>query len=870
MSRSTLLTAPPLPTVPSCPSVGLDFLSLATKVRRMHTRRDLPHYGMARVRASAPRALVCLSCGLLALNACGSGATEPEDGAVLTSISVSPSSSTLSTVGETVQLTAAAHDQKDRPITGKTFTWTSSDDEVATVDANGLVTAAESNGSVSITAATGGKSGSATVAVVIAVKSVTVEPPDATITVGETVQLSAEPRDAAGNPLKGRAVTWASDDEALCAVSQLGLVTGESAGACTVTATSESVDGSARITVKPVPVASVTVVPAEATIGTGGAIQLTAEPRDADGNLLQERSVVWSSDNDLIALVDDTGLVTGEAVGVATITATSEGVAGASLVTVQIADANVSQDFEAGQGGWYADNGTWEVGTPTAGNPCHQGTRCAGTVLNADYPKNNSRLVSPPIQLSEGTVQDPVRLTFWHWFSWASFAGADQGVVQISVYDQTLSAWSPWVDVGSPFAGSSSVWTFNLVDLTAYSGDLVRVAFLHKGAIATVYSGPGWFIDEVSISGTPATAPGVLTQVQDFEAAQGDWYADNGTWEVGSPTAGPAGCHQGARCAGTVLNANYPKNNSRLVSPPIQLDLGTLQDPVLLKFWHWFSWASFAGLDQGVVQISAYDPTLGTWTAWTNVGSVFAGPSSVWTLNVVDLTAYSGDLVRIAFLHLGAVATVYSGPGWYLDDIEISGTPVPSGEFATLQDFEAGQGLWFADNGVWEVGLPTAGPAGCHHGTACAGTVLNGDYSKNNSRLISTAVQLPQGSVENPVMLRFWHWFSWASFAGADQGVVQIQRYDQTGDTWLPWEDASTVFAGSSGVWTLNTVDLTAYAGALVRFGFFQKGAIATVYSGAGWYLDDIAVGVAKTGLGARPYLGAPTARGGAERNGGQ
>jgi hypothetical protein len=32
------------------------------------------------------------------------------------------------------------------------------------------------------------------------------------------------------------------------------------------------------------------------------------------------------------------------------------------------------------------------------------------------------------------------------------------------------------------------------------------------------------------------------------------------------------------------------------------------------------------------------------------------------------------------------------------------------------EDFELGQGLWFADNGVWEVGTPTYGPAECHQG----------------------------------------------------------------------------------------------------------------------------------------------------------
>jgi hypothetical protein len=31
-------------------------------------------------------------------------------------------------------------------------------------------------------------------------------------------------------------------------------------------------------------------------------------------------------------------------------------------------------------------------------------------------------------------------------------------------------------------------------------------------------------------------------------------------------------------------------------------------------------------------------------------------------------------------------------------------------------DFEAGQGNWNIDNGIWEVGTPTSGPNGCHGG----------------------------------------------------------------------------------------------------------------------------------------------------------
>ncbi len=82
------------------------------------------------------------------------------------------------------------------------------------------------------------------------------------------------------------------------------------------------------------PVASVTVSPASPTIQVGGSVQLMAQARDAQGNVLSGRSVAWSSDNTDVATVDDTGIVTGEAAGSTTITATVEGQTGNASINV--------------------------------------------------------------------------------------------------------------------------------------------------------------------------------------------------------------------------------------------------------------------------------------------------------------------------------------------------------------------------------------------------------------------------------------------------------------------------------------------------------------------------------------------------------
>src|SRR5204863_59942 len=129
------------------------------------------------------------------------------------------------------------------------------------------------------------------------VASVSVTPATATIGVGQTAQYAAITRDAFGNPLGGRTVTWASSNPAVATVNGAGQATGVAVGSATLTATSEGKSGTAAILVTNVPVASVTVSPATASVPAGQTVQLTATLKDANGNTLTGRTVTWSSDN---------------------------------------------------------------------------------------------------------------------------------------------------------------------------------------------------------------------------------------------------------------------------------------------------------------------------------------------------------------------------------------------------------------------------------------------------------------------------------------------------------------------------------------------------------------------------------------------
>jgi hypothetical protein len=195
----------------------------------------------------------------------------------------------------------------------------------------------------------------------------------------------------------------------------------------------------------------------------------------------------------------------------------------------------------------------------------------------------------------------------------------------------------------------------------------------------------------VSAFSLSRAAAGPLSQ--DWDLGIGDWYADNGVWEVGTPTAGPESCHSGSQCAGTVLGGNYPfDTSSRLISPTILLPAVSGTDEIYLRFWHWFSYAANSiYVDRGEVQIQEYDEVNLKWPeVFTTISSIVSHTSAGWTVKGVDLTAFASKRVRIAFNHIPHPASVAVSSGWYIDDIEITSP----------------QGIWVVDFDADGDGVP--------------------------------------------------------------------------------------------------------------------------------------------------------------------
>ncbi len=282
---------------------------------------------------------------LIALTTCGKDSpTKPKPPEpppppiipVATRVEIMPSSAALTSIGQTVQLTARVFDQNNNAMSGATLTWSSGNISVAIVNANGLVTAVK-NGVGRITARSGSASSTANVIVTQSAGRIVIDPGSATLmSLGDTVQLSATVLDANGQRIEDAVVTWQSGDESVVAVSVEGLVTAVGNGVARITATSGSASEGIDVTMMQ-SAGRIEIEPQKATLmSIGDTVQLSAAVLDANGQRIEGAVVTWQSGDELVASVSAVGLVTAVGNGVARITATSGSASSGIDVTVQL------------------------------------------------------------------------------------------------------------------------------------------------------------------------------------------------------------------------------------------------------------------------------------------------------------------------------------------------------------------------------------------------------------------------------------------------------------------------------------------------------------------------------------------------------
>ena len=236
----------------------------------------------------------------------------------VTGISIQTTNANIE-IGSTLQLNATVTPGN---AANKNIIWSSSNNEIVSVDENGLVTAL-SIGEATITAETSnGLKATCTITVtpkVIDVTGITLDTTEAQLVEGESLILSAtvDPENATD-----KTVSWSSSDNEIATVGN-GMVTALKAGTVTITAeTSNGLKATCTITVTPKEILATSIsIDKESIEGVEGTtVQLTATvlPDDATNT-----NVTWESSDERIATVDGNGLVTIHSIGSATIIAST-------------------------------------------------------------------------------------------------------------------------------------------------------------------------------------------------------------------------------------------------------------------------------------------------------------------------------------------------------------------------------------------------------------------------------------------------------------------------------------------------------------------------------------------------------------------
>lgn len=165
---------------------------------------------------------------------------------------------------------------------------------------------------------------------------------DTLFSLGASRAFTAQVLDANGHPLDAAVVTWSSSaPEVLSIDAGTGVATAVANGSTQVTATSGTLHGSANAFVVQI-VTSVTVTPSNAALtAVGDTVRFHAVPKDSLGNPVPSAQLLWSVNDNAVAIIDTLGLATAKGPGTVLVSAQAQTRAGYAALGVSQAAAKV-------------------------------------------------------------------------------------------------------------------------------------------------------------------------------------------------------------------------------------------------------------------------------------------------------------------------------------------------------------------------------------------------------------------------------------------------------------------------------------------------------------------------------------------------
>ncbi len=457
----------------------------------------------------------------------------------------------------------------------------------------------------------------------------------------------------------------------------------------------------------------------------------------------------------------------------------------------------------------------WEL--TTVNNHTMGGSQSACHLHHNSSIDEDGWLVTPLVDVPQG---QGVTLSFWSF----NVNPQDYGTSTVLV-----STTSPNPDIGnyvgiwSPITVSDR-WVFNMVDLSPWAGQSVYIAFWYRG-----FPTYEWILDDVTIelhSGVHS-----IPWEESFESGIFPpyywWQFDvdgSGTSWSWNQTMNHS--EDGICSAMHLADDSDPEEDGWLILPQIHVPTGSAYS---LSFWSYCE-------NPGLYVNGSNSVMVSTGSPYPQDGDYMSIWSPIrvndeWTYNLTDLTPWSGQAVWIAFRYQGQGAH-----DWYLDDVRIEeyigiqtfpwGENFESGVFApyywTSFDQDGGGTYW-----SWNEIFNHSDDGNCS-----AMHIWDNVDPVEDGWLVTPLLRLPYGE---DWALSFWSkninpawygsnsvWLSTGSLDPNDGNYVQI------------WHPTSVVED-----WTLDTVDLSNWAGQNVFLAFRYQG-----HDAHDWYLDDVCVEV--------------------------
>ncbi len=485
---------------------------------------------------------------------------------------------------------------------------------------------------------------------------------------------------------------------------------------------------------------------------------------------------------------------------------------------------NDFEDFTTNHGCWISidadgDGQDWITGTTQSG--LYNGYNASTGLVSKSYDYNGSSvsydadnyLLSPEFELPAGYL---VTLS---WYAMSTYAPSYPDHYEVMIAPNGSTEISDFVSVFSEDGPAS--WTQRTADISAYAGTTVRVVFHHQD-----YDNYWIVIDNLGIETAFDCSGYGFPFAESFENGLDCWGnfdedGDGYTWQLAAGNTG-----NGAQSVSWSSATSSLDPDNWLVSPEITIPSTAGQEGTVQLSWYVQSGSTSYREHYGVyVSTTGDQPSDFTTQVYEGTSPATAG----WTQLTVDLNAYIGQTIRVAFRHYDS----YDKWHFVIDDVEVyeyvEPAPVVCDSITTFpyfndfEDFNTNHDCWVSiDNDGDGYGWFTDTEAYWGNGLGVDGSncLISQSYDNNigsrdaDNYLLSPEFELSAGST---VTLSWYEQSQDGSYPDSYEVMIA-----PNGSTEI--SDFVSIYSGVAAYpWTERTADISAYAGTTVRVVFHHQ-----------------------------------------------